>query len=110
LPDEVLELPSIFHPSKANEFSEFSKNCWKMSGKVCSKYYKKEIFEIHRKTYRFSKNTYFWRKKIAENVFHLIFLQLWKTDILRHKARLYNKYFAKNQMKIELEESNKLLM
>jgi hypothetical protein len=24
LPDEILELPPVFHPSRANEFSEFS--------------------------------------------------------------------------------------
>jgi hypothetical protein len=72
-----------------------------MSEKICSTYYKKEVFEMLQKTYQFSKNTDFWNKTFPEKVFHLIFFQLWKTDNRCHKLRLYNEYFAKNRMKIE---------
>jgi hypothetical protein len=40
------------------------------------------FLEKLQKTYRISKNTDFWNRTFPKNVFHLIFLQLWKIDIL----------------------------
>jgi hypothetical protein len=88
-----------FHPSRANEFSEFSEKCWKMCGKGSLYRSKKQVFEIRQKTYRFSKHTDFWKKNFPENVFHLAFLWQWKTDISLHKTRLYTEHFLKNLKK-----------
>jgi hypothetical protein len=50
LPYEILEFPPVFHPSRANGFSEFSEKCWKMCGKILSIYSLKEIKKIIEKS------------------------------------------------------------
>jgi hypothetical protein len=50
LPDEILELPPIFHPSRASEFFEFSENCWKMCENIYSTNCNKQFFKKRRKS------------------------------------------------------------
>jgi hypothetical protein len=84
LPDEILELPSVFH--SFNEFSEFSENGRNVSAKVHSIEPKKQVFEkVAKKLKLFFKKYRFLNKTFPENVFHSVFhsvfLQLWKTGI-----------------------------
>jgi hypothetical protein len=59
LPDEILELPPVFHPFKANEFSEFSENCWKMSENVYSNNCNNQFFKKRQKEIFIAKNGFF---------------------------------------------------
>jgi hypothetical protein len=50
LPDEILELPPVFHPFRADEFSEFSENFWKICENVYSTNCKKQFFKKRQKS------------------------------------------------------------
>jgi hypothetical protein len=69
LPYEILELPPVFHPSRANKFSEFSENCWNICKNVYSTNCKKQFFKKRQKSTFIAKKLVFFGGFFQENGF-----------------------------------------